>query len=309
MTQPKGRNAPAPRSPPSAMSPLTTPSTRAPVPPLPSPESRTCPACGARGLEASFEYFAPPAGETRFASLSGVAYHRRYDRCPHCGHFVGTQIDAPALYTGEYVASTYGSRDGLRARFAAVAGLPPERSDNRARAERVHRFASARLGASRRALLDIGAGLGVFPAAMRAMGWRCTALDPDPVATAHLREDLGLETVHGLFDRSAVAGPFDLVTLNKVIEHVPDPVTLVREALAVVAPGGCLYLEVPDGDAAMRDGPEREEFFVDHPHVFSPRSLAVVIERAGAILGDEGRLCEPSGKFTCFAFAAPRTLA
>lgn len=275
--------------------------------PLPQPESRTCPACASHGLEPSFEYHSPPAAETRFASIDNARYHRRYDRCPRCGHFTGTQLDAPFLYTGEYVVSTYGSREGLHARFEQVSALPPQRSDNHARAERVHRFAVARLGSARRALLDIGAGLGVFPAAMRSLGWTCTALDPDPLAAAHLRDDLGFDAIHGLFDRTAVHGRFDVVTLNKVIEHAPDPVSLVHEALAVVAPGGMLYLEVPDGDAAQHAGPEREEFFIDHPHVFSPRSLAAVTDRAGATLLSDGRLREPSGKFTCFCFAEPHS--
>lgn len=274
--------------------------------PLPSPSSRDCPACGEHGLQASFEYHEPPAGETRFASLTASAYHRRYDRCPRCGHFVGTQIDAPALYTGEYVASTYGGRDGVRARFAQVTALPIERSDNRARAARVDRFARSHVRADRPTLLDIGSGLGVFPAVMRTLGWVCTALDPDPLAAAHLRDDLGFETIEGLFERRSIRTRFDVVTLNKVIEHAPDPVTLVRDALSAVAPGGVLYLEVPDGDAAQAEGPGREEFFVDHPHVFSPRSLSAVIARAGAIVLTEDRLREPSGKFTCFAFAQPR---
>jgi len=279
------------------------PASRAAPTALPAPDTRTCPACGGRGLVASFDYRAPPPGETRFASFPADAYHRRYDRCPRCGHFAGTQIDAPELYAGEYVSSTYGDLAGVRLRFAQVASLPPERSDNRARAARVHAFAAARLDPARRRLLDIGAGLGVFPAAMRDLGWRPTALDPDPIAAAHLRDDLRLETIEGLFDRRRVSGPFDVVTLNKVIEHAPDPAALVRDAVSVLAPDGIIYVEVPDGDAAQHEGPGREEFFVDHPHVFSPGSLAAVLTRAGLRELDAARLREPSGKFTCYAFA------
>ena len=59
---------------------------------------------------------------------------------------------------------------------------------------------------------------------------------------------------------------------------------------------------MPDVLAAV-DGPGREEFFIEHLHVFSPQSLAVTVEKAGLAVFELERVREPSGKYTLFAFA------
>ena len=69
---------------------------------------------------------------------------------------------------------------------------------------------------------------------------------------------------------------------------------------------GFVYVEVPDGEAAVQDGPGREEFFVEHWHVFSAASLALLASRAGFIVREIERIHEPSGKYTLRAFLTPR---
>jgi 2-polyprenyl-3-methyl-5-hydroxy-6-metoxy-1,4-benzoquinol methylase len=96
---------------------------------------------------------------------------------------------------------------------------------------------------------------------------------------------------------------FDAITLNKVLEHVEEPVALLRAAAPLLEPRGFVYVEVPDGEAAAAEGPGREEFFIEHHHVFSAASLAVTVARAGLALSALERLREPSTKFTLRAFA------
>jgi len=126
----------------------------------------------------AFSYAAPPEGETRF-DLGEQPYQRSYDCCGVCGHAFGRHaLDRNALYGGESVDSTYGSSDGMQQRLQRILALPPEHSDNTGRVRRVADFAADHAGLGRR-LLDVGAGLGVFPAAMKAKGWRVTAIEPD----------------------------------------------------------------------------------------------------------------------------------
>jgi SAM-dependent methyltransferase len=260
-----------------------------------------CP-CGDAHLTPAFEYDAPPQGETAF-DLRGQAYARRYDECRVCGHWFGRHaLDLSGLYGADYVDATYGGPDGMRERFERVMALPDAQSDNRARTRRVLEFARG-LGIDAGALLDVGAGLGVFPAAMRAAGWRVTALEPDPRTVAHLRAVAGVDATATDLAALPADGPrFDLVTFNKVLEHVEDPVALLAHAGRLLAPGGFVYVELPDV-AAAQDGPGREEFFVEHHHVFSPASIAMLCARAGLPLARTLRLREPSGKFTLCAFA------
>jgi len=261
-----------------------------------------CP-CSGEHLRPRFRYDAPPAGETAFAL--GGEYRRSYSECALCGHWFSVNaMDLRGLYGGAYVDNTYGAK--MRATFDRILALPAERSDNAARVACVLEFATQHFPAGKRlALLDIGAGLGVFPYRMKEAGWHCTALDPDERAVRHAREVVGVDAVAGDFmtmDTSKL-GKADVVSFNKVLEHVEDPVAMLSRAAPLLAPGGFIYIEVPDAEAAA-EGPGREEFFIEHHHVFSVASVALLAVRAGLRLLRIQRVREPSSKFTLRTFAA-----
>lgn len=261
-------------------------------------DGEPCAVCGAFALERWHRYDERPDGETVF-DLHGQPYVRDLMRCANCGHFTSvTDLDLSGLYEGDYMDATYAG-DRLRATYDRIMALPPETSDNVQRVERI----VARLGASG-TVLDIGSGLGVFPARMKEAGWTVTALDPDPRAIEHSREHIGVDAVQADFmggDLAALA-TYDLITLNKVLEHVPDPVAMLARTAQFLAPGGTVYVELPDGEGAGDEGPGREEFFIEHLHVFSAASLALVATRAGFHVEWLERLREPSSKYTLVAF-------
>lgn len=248
-----------------------------------------------------FVYDRAPEGETRFA-IAASDYRRAYDRCETCGHYFSRHaFDLGGLYEASYVDATYGGAAGMKARLERILALPPERSDNAGRAARVDMFAAQSRG---RKLLDVGAGIGVFPASMLDRGWTVDAVELDMRTAEHLREVLGVDAYTEELETLAARGigRFDTITFNKVIEHVEDPVAILRDAIPLMAEGGFVYVEVPDVAAAV-DGPGREEFFIEHLHVFSPVSLIMTIETAGLAIFELERIREPSGKYTLFAFA------
>ena len=105
------------------------------------------------------------------------------------------------------------------------------------------------------------------------------------------------------FMKSDDLGRFGLITLNKVLEHVPRPVAMLARTRHYLEPGGVVYVELPDTAAADDPaGPGREEFFIEHLFVFSPASLALLARRAGFDVQLLERIREPSGKYTVVAF-------
>jgi 2-polyprenyl-3-methyl-5-hydroxy-6-metoxy-1,4-benzoquinol methylase len=264
-----------------------------------------CP-CDRRFDEPVFKYDAPPAGETRF-DLGAQTYCRSYSRCGLCGHWYSEhKMDLANLYGGAYVESTYGNR--MRQTFERILALPVEKSDNARRVARVLGFAATFFpSGKKRTLLDVGSGLGVFPYRMKEAGWSCMALDPDPHAAVHAREVVGVQAVTGDFMTIGTdqLGRFDVITFNKVLEHVEDPVAMLSKASRHLNPDGFVYVEVPDGEAAAAEGPEREEFFIEHHHVFSMASLAMMASRAGFRALEIERLLEPSTKYTIWTVVTP----
>jgi 2-polyprenyl-3-methyl-5-hydroxy-6-metoxy-1,4-benzoquinol methylase len=97
-------------------------------------------------------------------------------------------------------------------------------------------------------LLDVGCGDGAFLSLARACGWDVVGLDPDPEAAANASRQ-GL-TVHqgGIEYFQGQSGLFDVITLNHVIEHVHEPVEVLKACRTLLKPGGRLWLETPNID-------------------------------------------------------------
>lgn len=262
-----------------------------------------CRFCGADAQTHIAGFDARPEGETDFGI---TPYRRDLWQCGACGHVVNQHgYQSHEIYSGDYVDSTYGDR--MEATFRRIMSFPPEQSDNRQRVLRIDAFAQSSGLIGRRAL-DVGSGLGVFPAALKEKGWDCQALDPDPRAAAHIRDTAGVPALMGDFTQLEPSGgqarSFDLITFNKVLEHVLEPVEMLRRSLMWLKEGGLVYIELPDGENALLDaGPEREEFFIEHYDAYSMASIALLIRQAGFQCLNIERLIEPSGKYTLAAFA------
>ncbi|MCC2667803.1 MAG: Methyltransferase type 11 [Armatimonadetes bacterium] len=265
--------------------------------------------CGRDAWSPVFEYTEAPPGEVRYAFSSRGEYRRTVSSCDGCGHMVSRhQMDEGSLYSGDYVNSTYGDDEGVRRTFERIINFDPARSDNVGRVRRIGEFAAKyRLsdGGASPTVLDVGSGLCVFLHGMKGAGWSGTALDPDPRAAAHARDYVGVAAVCADFRTATDLERYDLITFNKVLEHVPDPVTMLSQCLPFINPGGHVYVELPDGEVASLHGADREEFFIDHHHVFSMASLALLAVRAGFRVIEIERLQEPSTKYTLRAFLQP----
>jgi 2-polyprenyl-3-methyl-5-hydroxy-6-metoxy-1,4-benzoquinol methylase len=141
------------------------------------------------------------------------------------------------------------------------------------------------LDASRKgALLDIGAGSGWLVEHLNSLGWDAQGLDFDPVAVRNARAR-GLNFHQGsVFDRSFPEATFDAVTLCHSIEHVSDPVAVVRECLRIVRPGGRLVMATPNTDSLGYRIFGEYWLHLDSPrhlHLYNRTSMTSLIAKAG----------------------------
>lgn len=98
-------------------------------------------------------------------------------------------------------------------------------------------------------LIDIGCGGGLIAEPMRRMGFDVTAVDASSenigTARAHAAEQ-GLDIAYraATVEQMEVegAGPFDVVLVLEIIEHVADPEAFLKACSRLVAPGGILIV-------------------------------------------------------------------
>ncbi len=147
---------------------------------------------------------------------------------------------------------------------------------------------SALLGKSPAALrvLDVGCSRGNFLAAGAKLGFHMEGVEPAATVAAAARAQ-GLQVHNGLLaDIRLPPASFDAITLFEVIEHLKEPLPLLRECHRVLRPGGLLVLSTGNTAswtvAAMR---ERWDYFhiaKDGGHIsfYNPHSIAMLAARA-----------------------------
>lgn len=100
-------------------------------------------------------------------------------------------------------------------------------------------------------LLDVGCGNGDFVALAATMGWDAEGVDPDHAAIAACRAR-GVRVTHGFVDDLPIekrSSYWDAITLSHSLEHVPDPRGMLLRMFDMLAPGGTLWVALPNPDA------------------------------------------------------------
>lgn len=248
----------------------------------------TCPACGAQGASPPV-----PVPDREY----GLARVAAYARCADCGtlfqHPMPADSELPSLYPDDYHSQTGQGpvgrfRHGVRLR--RLTGLAPADGP----------------------LLDFGCGNGDFlrhaAATEPGRGYygfeiadRPEVVSLDGGAVTIVRGDL--DALFGRLPELAV------ITMNHVIEHLPDPAVVVAALAAALQPGGLLEGQTPAAGSLEHRvfGTRWSGYHAPrHTVVFSRRGLTTVLDRAGLTDVRVGRAFNPAGLAVSLASAAQR---
>ena len=253
-----------------------------------------------KNLKLIYSYKTKPKNEPDYKVKN---YTRSVIQCNNCLHFFANhKINTNHLYKKNYSLISHG--ENLYSKFNKIIKLK-EKSDNFHRVERILNFFN-KIKKKKINFLDIGSGLGIFLYSLRKkINWNLTGIEPDLNFYNFSKNKLNLNIKNIDFNKNNLKKKYNIITLNKVIEHVKSPDLFLHKTKKLLKRNGFIYIEVPDGVAAhkSRQGKNREEFFLDHLHIFSIKSLKnVLVKNKFKVIKIEN-IKERSGKYTIYAFA------
>ena len=132
--------------------------------------------------------------------------------------------------------------------------------------------------------MDVGCGSGKVVSLAQQMGWHAEGLELDSEAVASAKR-AGLTIAEGGYERlHERPQKFDVVLCSHVIEHVHDPVDMLRALHDALRPGGFLLLATPNAqsDVHQRFGPYWRGLEAPrHLTLFNQAALVSLMQQVG----------------------------
>jgi len=231
--------------------------------------SRNCAVCGATSPD--------PIFRQQFAAIEGATIVDGYDvvTCRACGFAYADGIPEQQAFDDYYRAMSkyeYHQRDGEespydRARMADIASdIEPLVADRRVR------------------ILDIGCATGRLLYLLRERGFSSvTGLDPSAGCVEAARRLYGVRVLQGsMSDFPRTDELFDVIILIGVLEHIRDLSGAMDRVRSLLAPGGLVYVEVPNAiDFHRWPNAPFQDFSTEHINFFAPVSLKNLFTQYG----------------------------
>lgn len=136
-------------------------------------------------------------------------------------------------------------------------------------------------------LLDVGCSSGAFLISACKLGFRAEGVEPS-IDAAQTARRAGLSVFTGFLQEARFPdASFDAVTLIEIIEHLRDPLALLKECARILRPGGVLLATTPNSHSwtARAMGARWAGFSLNemggHISFFNPQSIRIIAERAG----------------------------
>lgn len=143
-------------------------------------------------------------------------------------------------------------------------------------------------------LLDVGTHVGKMIYLAGQAGWEADGIELNPLTRDIAIRKTG-RPVHRMtakeLARSGVK--YDAITITDVLEHIPDPVSILTDLRSMLKPGGIIAIKVPSGMNQLRKEKlrvllgvaKKAEIGTNFIHVnhFSPTALKLALTRAGFV--------------------------
>jgi len=134
-------------------------------------------------------------------------------------------------------------------------------------------------------LLEVGCAAGSFIKAVQPFVRECFAVELDSENADFVRKTLNIEVFEKPIE-NLNSDKYDIICMWHVLEHVNDPIKVVKKLMSMLNKNGVLFIEVPniyDPLLTLYKLEEFHKFYYQSPHLyyFSPKTLEKIILRAG----------------------------
>lgn len=139
-------------------------------------------------------------------------------------------------------------------------------------------------------VFELGCGDGEYLDIFRELGLETAGVEGSEELSQRGREKGHSVTTGFLTETKMSPGlleRFDIVSSFNFIEHLPDPLSSLRELLGLLRPGGAALLEVPNYDM-ISDFHLFNEFIPDHRFYFTKETFSALLTQAGFQIVDCG---------------------
>lgn len=223
----------------------------------------------------------PFCGDEQFTAVSNAADYGipvRNVLCVHCGLvYISPQPSEEEI--AQYYRSTFiQKRHAIESVESARARALAKGSEKK---YSIDFFADGLNSSSK--VLEIGCSYGfLLKIIYEKTGAAVQGVEPSEVSGSFAREEFHIPVFTGTVESYLSSKPqekFSLIILYHVLEHLRDPVSVLKTLKGMLVPGGRIYIAVPDVTHIQE--PLESFFQVPHLVTFSPWTLSKVLEAAG----------------------------
>ena len=219
-------------------------------------------------------------GHTTLEPYSGL-----YRVCRACGTLVSVAPYAAKIYDKDYWLGRQTEHHGLPDIRARARLDLPERCTHWLR-----RLLSVRPPPAR--VLEVGCAHGGYVALLGWAGYDAVGTEMSPWVSQFAHETFGVKVLTGLVeDQDFKAESFDVIVLNDVIEHLPDPARSMGHCAGLLSKEGVFVIQTPEykEHLSYEDIRKSNDLFMkhmdkkndEHLYLYSRRSAGEFFARLG----------------------------
>jgi len=258
---------------------------------------RACLFCNSTDMEVIFSYDKPDKYEVAVGVVQ-ERYFRSWVKCTNCNfHYSIYSRDSKILdskildsiYLTEYRSGESDWRNSsVEDVFYYVKDLPKKESETSYRVEWIKNHIDQawngnwvkKTNTKLHRLLDVGGATGIFAYEFQDSNWKSHVIDPDENGK-FIQDKLNIPFFQKMYNPNFTDIKFNLISLVFVLEHVMDPVALLRNLRCNLEKNSFLYVEVPDEAAFQLKSPKDDIFNSCHLWMFGPQTLLPMLDGCG----------------------------